>query len=128
MNNCKNCGKKCNSLYCSNLCQQEYQRSLKINEWLKGKNSFRKGGTSIFPWMKEYLIENAGKKCSNCGWDEINPFTGKSPLEIDHIDGDAYNNLKENLRVLCPNCHSLTKTYKNIGNRTSSRTYRNKPL
>ena len=39
--------------------------------------------------------------------------------------GDAYNNNITNLKVLCPNCHSLTKTYKNIGNRKSSRTYRN---
>lgn len=39
------------------------------------------------------------------------------PLELDHIDGDRTNNLIDNLRVLCPNCHALTDTYrgKNIG-------------
>ena len=40
------------------------------------------------------------------------------PLEIEHIDGNALNNKEENLILLCPNCHSLTKTYRgaNRGN------------
>lgn len=34
------------------------------------------------------------------------------PLELDHIDGDNINNVLENLRLLCPNCHALTSTYR----------------
>ena len=34
-------------------------------------------------------------------------------LEIDHTDGNAYNNVPSNLRLICPNCHSQTSTYKN---------------
>ncbi|WP_326590331.1 HNH endonuclease signature motif containing protein [Streptomyces sp. NBC_01294] len=34
------------------------------------------------------------------------------PLEVDHIDGDWRNNRPENLRPLCPNCHSTTDTYR----------------
>jgi len=36
---------------------------------------------------------------------------------MDHIDGNTENNVKENLRLLCCNCHALTSTYKgkNIG-------------
>lgn len=43
------------------------------------------------------------------------------PLELDHIDGDRTNNLFENLRLLCPNCHAQTPTYRgrNIGRRTA---------
>ncbi|MFJ7955370.1 HNH endonuclease signature motif containing protein [Streptomyces sp. NPDC096319] len=39
------------------------------------------------------------------------------PLEVDHIDGDWRNNRIENLRLLCPNCHSTTDTYRGRGKR-----------
>jgi|TARA_B110000858_G_scaffold192678_1_gene243807 hypothetical protein len=94
-----------------------------IDKWLtEGKNFIRKGGTSVPKWMRDYLIESCNYKCTKCGWGERNPHTNNMSLEIDHIDGDAYNNISTNLRVLCPNCHSLTKTYKNAGNRKSTRT------
>jgi hypothetical protein len=44
------------------------------------------------------------------------------PLELDHIAGGRTNNLLENLRLLCPNCHALTPTYRgrNIGRRPAT--------
>ena len=53
-------------------------------------------------------------------------FHGFMPKEIDHIDGDSQNNKFENLKLLCPNCHSLTKTWKNTGSRKSTRIRRKK--
>lgn len=54
-------------------------------------------------------------RCARCGRDTWEG--GPIPLELDHIDGDRTNNLLENLRLLCPNCHALTPTYRgrNIG-------------
>lgn len=49
-----------------------------------------------------------------CGWGEMNKTTGKIPLEVDHIDGNFRNNQIDNLRLLCPNCHSLTSNYKSL--------------
>lgn len=56
--------------------------------------------------IKEGLIEN---KCKRCG---ISRWCGEVlSLHLDHIDGDHFNNQLNNIRLLCPNCHSLTETY-----------------
>ncbi len=44
--------------------------------------------------------------CELCGWSK-RTNNGYLPLELDHINGDHRDNRLENLRVLCPNCHSL---------------------
>jgi hypothetical protein len=54
-------------------------------------------------------------RCERCGlgaW-----LDEPIPLEVDHVDGDRRNNALDNLRLLCPNCHALTPTYRgrNIG-------------
>ena len=126
MKKCKNCENEIpnRNLFCNNVCQQQFQNKIQVGKWLNGNNVIRKGGTSIPQWMRNYLLTETDNKCSECEWGEINPHTNKTPLDIDHIDGDAYNNVKNNLRVLCPNCHSLKKTFKNTGNRKSTRNYR----
>lgn len=66
---------------------------------------------------EEYLEE----RCSNC---LLTNWQGsKIPLELDHRDGDRANNRLENLRLLCPNCHALTPTYRgrNVRRLRSSR-------
>jgi 5-methylcytosine-specific restriction endonuclease McrA len=57
------------------------------------------------------LIEKYGEQCSQCGWACRHAKTGRVPIQVDHVDGDPYNHRPENLRLLCPNCHSLTDTY-----------------
>jgi 5-methylcytosine-specific restriction endonuclease McrA len=46
-----------------------------------------------------------------CGWSEINPKSGKVPIQLNHINGNSEDNKLSNLELLCPNCHSLTPTF-----------------
>jgi len=56
--------------------------------------------------IKEGLKEN---KCDICGITEWN--NKELSMQLDHIDGDSHNHKFDNLRMVCPNCHSQTHTY-----------------
>lgn len=111
--------------YCSLICQHEYQTNLEIKKWLKGDDNPINTNGLLRPWARKYLFKQFNNKCCLCGWEEMNKATGKIPLEVDHIDGDFRNNKITNLRLLCPNCHSLTSNYKNL-NKGKGRSNRKK--
>ncbi len=59
---------------------------------------------------KTFIIQERGHKCEICNLSTW--MDKKIVLEMDHIDGNRDNNIRDNLRLLCPNCHSQTKTWK----------------
>lgn len=111
--------------YCSIECQHINQRNNYIEKWKNNLTTGLAGDYKISSHIRNYLFEKYNNKCSQCGWSEINPFTGKIPLEVEHIDGNYQNNSEDNLTLLCPNCHSLTSTYKGA-NKGNGRQERNK--
>ena len=118
--NCLYCSKpiKSTGKFCNNSCQANYRYDNYIAKWKEGKVNGLKGKYQISNYIRKYLLIEFNNRCSRCGWSMVNPYTNVVPLEIEHLDGDYTNNDESNLTVLCPNCHSLTATYKgaNRGN------------
>ncbi|MEV5969731.1 HNH endonuclease [Streptomyces sp. NPDC051921] len=65
--------------------------------------------------LKSAMLEvGVEDRCARCGIEAV--WLGVPlPLEVDHVDGDWRNNRIGNLRLLCPNCHSTTDSYRGRG-------------
>lgn len=92
--------------------------------WSKGKTYH----TASRRTLESLLVENAATQsyklklrlfeaglkrpeCELCGWATVTD-DGRIPVELDHINGKHNDNRLENLRILCPNCHSLQPTHR----------------
>jgi hypothetical protein len=99
---------------------------LKGKAWNKGLRGI---GKPIIP-LKKILVKNSHfqsfklkkrlfvtkikePKCELCGWAKKS-IDGRIPLELDHVNGDRFDNRIKNLRILCPNCHSLQPTHRGL--------------
>jgi len=70
----------------------------------------KKGKRCLRSILYRLLVSERGNFCSEC---KIGPrWNGKDlKLQVDHINGECYDNHPSNLRLLCPNCHAQTETF-----------------
>lgn len=99
-----------------------------ISHFKKGRNGSIAGGKQTKYTIDEILVKNSSYanisslkrrlinekvleyKCAKCG--NTGEWQGEQlSLQLDHIDGDNRNHSRQNLRFLCPNCHSQTSTF-----------------
>ena len=109
---CGACGKRMppqKKKFCSSSCHALSRKKAYIASWIAGEVSgSTKYGTSDF--VRNYLIQKQKGRCADCKrktWRK-KPIT----LELEHADGRWKNNSPGNLRMICPNCHSQTPTFK----------------
>ena len=96
--------------YCNNICQWSHRSEKHYEYFLSNPPEFQKP-TYECKWLKPIILKEQWNKCSIC---KCSPFHNNKPLIfiIDHIDGDAWNNTRDNLRLVCPNCDTQLDTYK----------------
>lgn len=120
---CLNCGKKLHrkQKFCTAECSNRYKHKERYAEFLENSKKYCRNNYSPRSFKKD-ILEEQDNKCSICGCE---PFhNGKELIFIlDHIDGDASNNKRENLRCICPNCDSQLDTYKSKNKHSTRRDY-----
>lgn len=110
---CLGCGvaltKRHQQVFCSNRCQRAIERERNVARWLA--TGVAHPGSGSGHYIRLYLLAQQEQACVLCRC----PTTWQGlelRLVLDHIDGDASNNWRENLRLVCPNCDSQLPTFK----------------
>ena len=127
---CQECGKTfksgdANRKFCSNECSSKYRNKEFLKKWSNSELILNPNLT-LPKVIRNFLFEKAHYKCEECGFEGYNRATNNTILQIHHIDGNSGNNIIENLKVLCPNCHAMTENYMALNKGNSARDKRYK--
>lgn len=124
---CLNCQEeithKYKNLYCGSICHHEHQSQEKYNYFLTNPIEFQRANFST-DVPKKFILKEQENKCAICN-QETSWNNKPLVLILDHIDGNAANNTRDNFRCVCPNCDSQLDTYKSK-NKNSARITRYK--
>jgi hypothetical protein len=110
-----------NKKFCSPECSCEYRHKEAYAKFLETPEKYCNGGYTPKNFKTEFLREQ-NDRCAICGCEQMH--NGKPLIFVlDHIDGNASNNRRENLRMICPNCDSQLPTFKSKNKNSSRRNY-----
>lgn len=98
---------KCDTSHFKGNASGSLKRMIPIEDILIENSTYANIASLKRRLIKEGILEYKCEKCGNLGEWMGKPLT----LQLDHKDGNNKNHTKENLRFLCPNCHSQTNTY-----------------
>lgn len=124
---CEHCGKefykqKGSGKFCCKECVAAHRGKIHYEEYL-ADNSIAWGIKNMQQY-KKYFLEEQNHCCAICGMKD--EWNGKQLVFIlDHIDGNADNNNRDNLRLVCPNCDSQLDTFKSKNKKSARSKYRN---
>ena len=118
VHSCKCCGNDCKEVFCNKKCEGEFKSRKTYEHYLTHQDLYV-GVITAMRFVKKFILQEQNHKCDICkmndSWNETSIV-----FILDHIDGDASNNARSNLRLICPNCDSQLDTYKSK-NKNSAR-------
>lgn len=124
---CEYCGKEFSTKnlmarFCSNECSTRHEKEKKYEDFIKNNDKYCRGNYIPRKILREKFLSEQNGVCAICG---CKPEHNGKPLVfvLDHIDGDASNNKRENLRMICPNCDSQLDTFKSKNKNSTRRNY-----
>jgi len=126
INKCEYCGlefetKNKNARFCSNKCIANASHVEAYNKYINNQDDYCRPNYVPKPF-KEFFLEEQNNQCAICGC--LPEHNGKKLVFVlDHIDGDASNNHRDNLRLVCPNCDSQLDTFKSKNKNSTRRNY-----